>query len=497
MKEEKIKNIFYSQAEGTCFQLYESVEEEYRRTRISHWDAVARRLDNWTGWGSYYHRRLAEVYRLIIPPGSRVIEIGCGLGDLLSSLEPTDGLGVDFSAEMIQRAARHHPQLRFINADIHKLDLEEKFDFIILSDLVNDLWDVQTTFVQLKKLSHQRTRIIINAYSKLWALPLSIVQKLGLSKPTLYQNWLTVNDIINLLNLANFEVIRNWQEILCPLPLPILELFFNRFLVKIWPFTYFALTNFIVARPMPSIDMRKKDFSVSVLIPARNEAGNIAQIFERIPKMGRGTELIFVEGHSKDDTYNVIKQTCAKFPEKHCKLIKQTGIGKGDAVRLGFTRAKGDILMILDADLTVAPEDLPRFYDALCSGKGEFVNGVRLIYPMADEAMHFINLFGNKFFSLSFTWLLGQHIKDTLCGTKVLWRKDYEKIAARRSYFGDFDPFSDFDLLFGAAKLNLKIIEVPIRYRARTYGKTNIQRWKHGWLLLKMVVFGAGKIKFV
>lgn len=237
--------------------------------------------------------------------------------------------------------------------------------------------------------------------------------------------------------------------------------------------------------------------TVSVVVPARNEAGNIPSIFNRLPGMGSGTELVFVEGHSKDDTAATIEREIVKHEDWSCKFLQQTGEGKADAVRLGFKNATGDILMILDADLTVPPEDLPRFYQALVSGKGEFINGVRLIYPMERQAMRFANLLGNKFFSLAFSWLIGQPIKDTLCGTKVFWRTDYEKIAANRSYFGDFDPFGDFDLIFGAAKLSLKITDLPIRYRERTYGTTNIQRWKHGWLLLKMVWFAAIRLKFI
>jgi glycosyltransferase involved in cell wall biosynthesis len=236
---------------------------------------------------------------------------------------------------------------------------------------------------------------------------------------------------------------------------------------------------------------------VSVVVPARNEAGNIPEIFRRVPEMGKGTELIFVEGHSNDGTYEAIEKAMADHPERLCKLFQQTGIGKGDAVRLAFAQANGDILMILDADLTVPPEDLPRFYEALCSEKAEFVNGVRLVYPMGEKAMRFFNLLSNKFFSMAFSWLLGQPVKDTLCGTKVLTRESYLKIANNRAYFGDFDPFGDFDLLFGAAKLNLKIVDLPIRYQDRTYGTTNIQRWKHGWLLLKMVLFAAKRIKFI
>jgi glycosyltransferase involved in cell wall biosynthesis len=236
---------------------------------------------------------------------------------------------------------------------------------------------------------------------------------------------------------------------------------------------------------------------VSVIVPARNESGNIEAIFERTPEMGSGTELVFVEGHSTDDTFATIQRAIRRHPERCCQLLKQTGKGKGDAVRCGFAAAHGDVLMVLDADLTVAPEDLPRFLEALQSGKGEFINGVRLVYPMQQQAMRFFNLLGNKFFSLAFSWLLGQSVKDTLCGTKVLWASDYRRIAAERAYFGDFDPFGDFDLLFGAARLNLKIIDVPIRYRERTYGATNIQRWRHGWLLLQMVLVAARRLKFV
>lgn len=478
-------------------KLVESGRENYTRTRQAHWDAVARRLERWTGWGGYYHRRLTQIYQSMVSPGQRVLEIGCGQGDLLAALKPAVGVGVDFSDEMLKRAARRHPQLRFISADAHELDLNEQFDVIILSDLVNDLWDVQAVFEQVRRLATPRTRIILNTYSRLWELPLGVAQRLGLGTPTLHQNWLTVEDVTGLLRLADFEVIRHEEEILWPVATPLLALLANRYLVKLWPFSLFALTHVMVAQLRPQRAALAKEPLVSVIVPARNEAGNVPAIFARIPEMGRGTEIIFVEGHSSDDTYAAIEQAITEHPRRRCKLFRQTGKGKGDAVRLGFAQASGDILMILDADLTVPPEDLPRFYDVLRSAKGEFVNGVRLIYPMEKGAMRFFNLLGNKFFSLAFSWLLGQPIKDTLCGTKVLWRDDYERLAANRAYFGDFDPFGDFDLLFGAAKMNLKIVEVPIRYRERTYGTTNIQRWSHGWLLLKMVLFAAGRIKFV
>jgi SAM-dependent methyltransferase len=464
----------------------------YQQTRVANWDTIAKKRDHWQGMGRWYHRRLAEIYRYLVNPNQRVLEIGCGTGNLLASLQPAHGVGIDFSPEMLARAKKNHPKFEFHQADAHDLSsIEGKFDVIILSDTVNDLWDVQRVLEQAWRFCAPHTRLIINFYSHLWQLPLAIAQSLNLAAPMLRQNWLTREDIDNMLRLAGFESIRSSQEVLLPLPLGGLA---DRYLVKLWPFRDLALSNFVIARPAPQATQAP---SVSVVIAARNEAGNIKSIFERVPKMGSRTEIVFVEGHSRDNTYETIEEEIPLHPLTPSLLFRQPGIGKADAIRLGFEKASGDILMILDADLTVPPEDLPRFYDAIVSGKGEFINGVRLVYPMEKEAMRTLNFIGNKLFSMAFSWLLGQPIKDTLCGTKVMWSEDYAKIAANRSYFGDFDPFGDYDLIFGAAKLNRKIIDLPIRYRDRTYGTTNISRWKHGLLLLRMVAFAARRIKFV
>ena len=476
----------------------DAAQTRYTSQRAEHWDGVAERVQIRKSFRGTYHRRLAEVYRFYCPPGKRVLEIGCGVGDLLAALEPEVGVGVDFSRKMIDVASQRHPHLNFIIGDAHDLEIDGEFDVIILSDLVNDLWDVQMVFRKLRSACNPGTRVILNFYSRLWEFPLGIAQKLGLANPKLSQNWLTVDDVAGLLGLADFEVIRKREEILLPAPIPLLSGLANRYFVKLWPFSVGAMTHVLVARPVPEArELLGEQPIVSVIVAARNEAGNIKNIFDRTPELGRGTELIFVEGGSTDNTYEEIEKNIRENPSKNCKLFKQKGKGKGDAVRLGFEKATGDILMILDADLTVPPEDLPRFVEVLSSGKGDFANGCRLVYPMEKEAMRFFNLIGNKFFSLAFSWLLGQPIKDTLCGTKVLWASDYQLIENNRDYFGEFDPFGDFDLIFGAAKLNLKIVDLPIRYRDRTYGTTNIQRWRHGWLLLKMVVFAARRIKFV
>jgi SAM-dependent methyltransferase len=471
--------------------------QRFRTQRIEHWNRLASDQSR-SDWSGYYHRRLADVYRALILPGQRVLEIGCGQGDLLAALSPADGVGLDFSPEMILRARRRHPDLQFIVADAHDLALADKtFDYIILSDVINDLWDVQQVIERVAAHCGPTTRVVLNFFSHLWEPPLRLMRALGLARPVQQQNWLTREDVTSLLELAGFSLVRSSVEFLWPIGTPGLAPLLNRIAVKVWPFRVFALSHVLVARLANRPRELAQDPLVTVVVPARNEAGNVEQVFSRVPEMGAGTELIFVEGHSTDDTYRAVEAAMRKFPQVRSRLLRQEGKGKGDAVRLGFAHARGQVLMILDADLTVPPESLPKFYRALRLGRGDFINGVRLVYPMEAEAMRFFNLVGNKFFSLAFSWLLGQPIKDTLCGTKVLWKSDYETIAANRSYFGEFDPFGDYDLLFGAVRLNLKIIDLPVRYQARTYGETNIQRWRHGALLLRMVMFAARKIKFV
>jgi SAM-dependent methyltransferase len=479
--------------------MIDSAIQKFSKERIEHWDRVSLKKEKPQRASAFYHQLLKYYYSFFVSPGLRVLELGCSHGDLLAAMKPSLGVGIDFSGNMVRKACQKYPDLMFIRGDAHDIAFREKFDVIILSDLVNDIWDAQRLFENLQTFSHPGTRLVINFYNNLWRLPLALTKLLGLGADVLVQNWLSPQDIYNLLELSGFEVVHRRPLILMPASIPALTGFANRYLASLPPFSWFTLSNILIARPIEagSKNSPQQKPSVSVIVAARNEAGNIENILLRVPPLGSGTEIVFVEGGSQDKTYETIEKMMERYPDINLKLYRQSGKGKGDAVRLGFDKAGGDILMILDADLTVPPEDLPRFFDAIASGKGEFINGVRLVYPLEDEAMRFFNILGNKFFSLAFSWLLGQPIKDTLCGTKVLWKSDYELIAKNRAYFGDFDPFGDFDLLFGATKQNLKISEIPIRYRSRTYGTTNIDRWRHGWLLLKMVVFAARRLKFI
>jgi len=446
----------------------------------------------------FYYQSLRELVRFIVPPGKKVLEIGCGTGELLAATEPKRGVGIDFSSRMLELASESFPAIEFIEADAHDLPITEKFDYVIMSDVVGHLQDVQRCFEQLGKVTTPRSRIIITYYNKLWYPIVMAAEALHLKSRAGPGNWLSVGDIRNLMNLSGFEVVKSGMRFLCPYNIPAIGWLCNRVLANLPLINRLCLVQYVVAKPVHhSGEAEKKSYSVSVIVPTLNEAGNIEQAITRVRPMGRGVETIFIDGHSTDGTIEKIKEIIDKYPDRDIKFALQDGKGKADAVFKGFDIAGGDILMILDSDLTVPPEDLPKFYEALASGAGEFVNGCRLVYPMQDEAMRTLNYLGNHFFSVVFTWLLGQRIKDTLCGTKALFRRDYEQIKQNRHFFGDFDPFGDFDLLFGAAKLSLKIVEMPVRYRRRVYGNIKISRFRHGLLLLKMCAFAARKIKFI
>jgi len=458
-------------------------------------DRLADSREQWQKRASYYYEDQCRYLRFLIPEGLRVLEVGCGLGDLLAALKPSRGLGVDLSERMVKQASLRHPSLEFRTADVESFVVDETFDVIVLADVIGHLFDVQSVLRSLRGCCTSKTRIVIAYYNFIWEPLLRLAERLRLKMPQQQQNWLALSDIMNLLRLADYEVVKTERRLLFPKYIPIVSTVLNRYLAYLPGLNLLCLSQYVVARmhgPRPP-----DEYSTTIVIPCRNERGNVEAAVRRIPPFGSRQEIIFVDGHSSDGTPDEIERVIRQCPDKNIRLLVQDGEGKADAVRKGFAHATGDLLMILDADLTMPPEDLPKFYDALASNKGEFINGSRLVYPMEQEAMRFLNLIGNKFFSMAFSWLLNQRIKDTLCGTKVLFREDYLRIEAGRGYFGEFDPFGDFDLLFGASKLNLKILEVPIRYQERTYGATNIRRFAHGWLLLRMTVYGFYRLKAV
>jgi glycosyltransferase involved in cell wall biosynthesis/ubiquinone/menaquinone biosynthesis C-methylase UbiE len=459
-------------------------------------DTMAPERDFWKSKNSYYYAELERICSQLIPPRKSVAEIGCGTGDILNSVRPQHGVGIDLSEGMINVARRKYPHLEFRQGDAESLDIDQTFDYVILSDLIGFLSDIWQAFTELKKICRADTSVIITQYNYVWEPVLKLGEMLKMKMPQQHQNWLSFQDLKNLLNLTGYEVIREELHLLLPKKIPVLSTLANEYLANIPGIRQFCLLEVLEVRPLAQPRLHR-EYACSIIIPTRNEAGNIEGCVERTPEIGSSTELIFVDGESSDGTVEKIKEMISKYDGiRKIKLLHQkTAAGKADAMRIGFDAAQGDIFMILDSDLTVPPEDLPKFYAPLSEGTADFVNGSRLVYPMEKEAMRLLNVIANKLFSYAFTWLLEQRITDTLCGTKVFFKKDYEHIKDNRAYFGDFDPFGDFDLLFGASRLGLRMVEVPIRYRARTYGDIKIERFKHGWLLLKMTVIAFRKLK--
>lgn len=464
----------------------------------AHFDRLADQRDHWIARNRSYYEDDRKYTRFLVPRNARVLEVGCGTGDLLAHLEPAHGVGLDFSKRMIETARRNHSNLTFISGDAEYLSaiegLKGPFDYIVLSDTIGYLDDIELVFRSLRKISAPHTRLVISYYSHLWEPILALAEAIHQKMPQPDVNFLSSSDITNLLYLSGFEVVRTEWRQLIPKRLLGLGAILNRFIGTLPLIRRLCLRHYVVARPF----LRREDQmpSVTVLIPCRNEKGNIEAAITRMPRFADDMEIIYVEGHSSDGTF----EECERVREAYrdtwdIRVARQDGKGKGDAVRKGFDMASKEILMILDADLTVAPEDLPKFYDAIREGTGEFINGTRLVYPMEHGAMRFLNYWANRTFALIFSFLLNQRFTDTLCGTKVLSKKHYDRIAAGRDYFGEFDPFGDYDLIFGAAKLNLKITEVPIRYADRTYGEPQISRFRDGWLLFRMVVFAWRKLK--
>lgn len=353
---------------------------------------------------------------------------------------------------------------------------------VILDNVIGDIQDLQEYFENLAKEVSSDTKVLISYHNHVWEPILNFASILGLRKKVGQQNWITKDDLKNILEISGFEIVSHQKR-------------------------FFGITAITVAHPVNHQSLTiNHHHSVSIIIPARNEEGNIEKIIPSIPKFGSWQEIIFVEGNSTDHTWSAIsklkflisKQTPISKKSNFKQIIKafkQTGKGKADAVRLGFEKAKGEIIMIYDADRTVPASDLPKFYNVLAKGFGEFANGSRLVYPMEAQAMQGLNKIGNEFFSSVFTWIFGQHFKDTLCGTKAIFRRDYLKMKKDYLRYLEIDPFGDFALIFSAIKHNLKVVEIPVRYKEREYGTTNIRRFYHGLLLFKLAWIALKEFK--
>jgi hypothetical protein len=425
-----------------------------------------------SGKNSYYNENIRKLYASIVRPGKSVLEIWCGSGNTLSC---TYTMGAAGRNEGIRHASSAH------------LGKSGSFDYILVHDAAEYTHDIWEMLESLKGKSRKGTYVIISFINPVWEPVIKIANALGVRVKDKAHNHISRHLIRDMLEFNDFSVLLEGQRMLVPKRVPVVSRFFNAYACNVPVLRRLCLVQYMVARYDGSRE-KKRNLSCSVIIPCFNEEGNIRSAIGRVPKMGRFTEVVVVDDGSKDGTAQAVRSVMRK--KRHVKLVTYEGNrGKGYAVKHGFEKATGDVLMILDADMTVPPEELPRFFLLLEEGKGQFINGTRMIYPMEEQAMKGLHVIGNYVFGKIFSWLLGRRISDTLCGTKVLMRKDYEKIEMGKCKWGDFD------LLFGAAKLRLSIVEVPVHYMKRVAGESKMKTWKHGFVLLKMCFRGFVELK--
>jgi hypothetical protein len=450
----------------------------------AHYDRLSSTRTDYIRNNSYYYEQIFRLLRLLIPRRKRVLQVGCLTPDFLNAVEPAFGVGIDSSTKLIEVCRERFPHLEFRVHDNHQFAGDETFDYVHICDL-NDQVDPIAALRALRPAMNEQTRVLIQNYNHLWEPIISATQRLGAKFPLPLQNWLSGADIASILTLCDFELLDVHDTVLMPKKLPLLSGLANSFFARLPGFHRLNLTNIIVARPRPV--PKPPAYSVSVIVPCRNEVGNVAAAVNRIPELGSHTEIIFCDDKSTDGTADEVRRLQKFHPERDIKLYEGPAINKALNVRTGFDRAEGDILMILDADLTTMPEELTYFYEAIASGKAEFVNGSRMIFPMEGMAMRTLNILGNRFFSTAFSFLLGRRFSDTLCGTKVLWRRDWSAIRGLAGTWGVDDQWGDYDLLFGAAKLHLKILDLPVHYQERFSGETKMaRRFRNGLIMLRM-----------
>ncbi len=445
-----------------------------------HFDSIAADYDFWKRKNSYYFDSLKGLFRELVPPGASVLELGCGTGDVLSCLNPGRGVGVDISENALEIARKKHPRLEFVKGAAETITRCDRFDYIVMADLIDHLIDVQDALGNSRPMLNGGGRLVVSTINPLWSPILLFAEKLGLKMPEGHHNFVMKDDICNLLELEGYAVIETGYRLLIPKHIPLISNAVNKLAPGIRFVRGLCIIQYIVAGIRDEPEMADRRLSLSVVIPCCNEAENIEECVGRIPRMAAKQEVIIVNDGSTDDTEAVIRGLQERDPEGVRVVSYRKNQGKGHAVRMGFEAAEGDALVILDADMSIRPEDLPRFYDAINGGKGDFINGTRMMYPLEAESMRLLNLVGNGIFSRTLSLIIGQRLTDTLCGTKCLLKRDYVRMKAGK------DRWGDFNLLFGAAKLGLRIVEMPVHYQRRRKGWTKMKPVKHGALLLAM-----------
>src|SRR3989338_2088423 len=443
---------------------------------------VAEKYEYWRNKNLYYHNEITRFYKDIIPKNKNILEVGSADGYLLNELCPNRGVGVDISAQMIDIARKKFPHLNFVNSSIENYSYVHSFDYIVLSNILEFVSDLYIFFSAMASKASPKTKMIITSINPLWEPAMKLATRLKMRIPVQMKNFVTSKDIENMLNISGWEVIESNYRMFSPVKIPLISFFLNKLIPRLPVLKNLCIIQFIIAKPKQLFTI-DHSLSCSVIIPCHNEEGNIEECIDRIPSLGSFTEVVVVDDGSNDKTATLVKNI--QSGKKRVRLISYTpNKGKGHAVKTGFESATGDILIILDADMAVLPEELSKFYMVLASSQAEFINGTRMLYDMAPGAMKFINYLGNKIFGIILSFIIGQRNTDTLCGTKAFYNSDYMNFKMRRC------PWGDFDLLFEAARMKLKTVEMPVHYFPRREGRSKMKAFKHGLMLLKMCWYG-------
>lgn len=445
----------------------------------------------WEFWhtkNKFYHGKIGELISGMVPPRAKVLEVGCGTGGLLASLNPSCGIGLNLADELTDQARRNLPQYQFYTVDVDQVKAPEGFcpDYVILNNMLDYIYDVWVMLENLQPFISDHTLLIITTNNPLWAPILRLASKIGQRIPDSPRNFITNKDIRSVLRLQGFDVVEEGMALPVPKQIPLIGDAANILLPELPVLRYSSSVQYIVARWRTP----RAPLSCSVVIPCHNEEDNIAECVRRVANMGTWTEIVVVDDGSTDGTRARVAELM-KTDHRVRLVVFDRNQGKANAVRAGFDVARGDVIMILDADMAVMPEELPKFLKPLQDGSADFVNGTRLIYPMAGQAMKMANFLGNKGFCYLASWVARQRVSDTLCGTKALFRRDYMRMPLGRK-----ERWGDFDFLFGAARLKLRILEIPVHYQERRAGESKMRVIRDGWLFLRACWHGWRMLRF-
>ncbi len=450
-------------------------------------ETYAAMLDRWRRRNPFYHQRKIEYLQFVVPPGESVLVLGCEDGALIDALRPSRGVGVDVSPSAAALGRKRYPKYEFVTSADYDIDTDERFAYVILNDMAGYVDDLFALLTALRRHTSLTSRLVIVQHNYLWRPVLRCAAALRLKRPERIRNWLSVGDLRVFLEATGFEPIDVRPKLFCPKRWLGVGPAIN-WVAGLMPFVgRLASTEILVARPGDrTTDAARK--TASIVLTTRDEHANIEPMVQSIPEVGAHTEILFVEGHSTDGTREEIERVICAYPERNIRLLVQDGIGQGDAIRKGFDQATGDVIILLEADRTSPPEDVLKVFEVVASGRAEYVNGSRFVYPRQPGSMPVLNVIGNALFAVWFTWFLGQRTSDVLCGIKAIDRVQFRRLLRNWGFLGLHDPFGDFELAFGAARLGLKISEVPTRYACRQYGVPKTRPLRHGWMLLRMVL---------